>query len=161
MNFALLCCGLDPVLLSWAAQDTTHFRVKRANDHIVPGKGTCRGGGVRQEAAFLMSRIICVSFRITYRSALNEMAITLPPETAKQLEASLRRYVLENLDVELDELPASMFLDYLLKEIGPSIYNQAISDAQSWLQARVIDLEGVCYEKEFGYWGLTGPKRQP
>ena len=39
-----------------------------------------------------------------------------------------------------------------LKEIGPSIYNQAIADAQSYFTGRVADLEGVCHEPEFGFW---------
>ena len=43
-------------------------------------------------------------------------------------------------------------LDFVLKEIGPTIYNQAIGDAQNYFQARVSDLEGVCYETEFSYW---------
>jgi uncharacterized protein (DUF2164 family) len=43
-------------------------------------------------------------------------------------------------------------LDYCLKEIGAVVYNQAIADAQSYFQGRVVDLEGVCYEKEFTYW---------
>ena len=89
------------------------------------------------------------------------MAITLSPESSKLLEASLRRYFSEHFDFELDELPASMLLDYLLKEVGPSIYNQAVSDAQAWLQARVIDLEGVCYEREFSYWGIAPVDRKP
>jgi hypothetical protein len=37
------------------------------------------------------------------------------------------------------------------------VYNQAVADAQTFLQARVADLEGVCYEEEFGYW--PAPKR--
>jgi hypothetical protein len=43
-------------------------------------------------------------------------------------------------------------LEALLREIGPSIYNRAIGDAQVYLRDRVADLEGACYEKEFGYW---------
>jgi uncharacterized protein (DUF2164 family) len=45
-----------------------------------------------------------------------------------------------------------MLLDYFLTEIGPTVYNQAISDAQTYFQGRVADLEAVCYEKEFTYW---------
>ncbi|MBL8977562.1 MAG: DUF2164 family protein, partial [Gemmatimonadetes bacterium] len=40
----------------------------------------------------------------------------------------------------------------LLREIGPSIYNGAISDAQAFLRDRVADLEGTCSEPEFAYW---------
>jgi uncharacterized protein (DUF2164 family) len=64
------------------------------------------------------------------------MAIKLPPETTRRLVASIKRYAAENLD----------------EEIGPSIYNQAIADAQSYFTGRVADLEGVCHEPEFGFW---------
>ncbi len=80
------------------------------------------------------------------------MAITLKPDTKKQLIASIRRYVAENMDEEIGDLKADFFLDYVLKEIGPTIYNQAIADAQAYLQERTADLESTCYEAEFGYW---------
>jgi uncharacterized protein (DUF2164 family) len=47
---------------------------------------------------------------------------------------------------------AGLLLDYVLKEIGPTIYNQAIADAQAYFTGRVADLEGVCHEPEFGFW---------
>ena len=81
------------------------------------------------------------------------MAITLSPETKKQLLASIKRYVAENLEQDIGDLQAGLLLDYFLKEIGPSVYNKAIHDAQSYFQERVSDLEGVCFEKEFDYWG--------
>jgi uncharacterized protein (DUF2164 family) len=80
------------------------------------------------------------------------MAITLPPDTTKQLLASIKRYVAENLDQEIGDLQAGLLLDFFLKEIGPSVYNRAVHDAQTYIQDRLSDLEGVCYEKEFNYW---------
>ena len=80
------------------------------------------------------------------------MAIDLPPETKKTIIPSLQRYADEKLDFQLDELPAALLLDYILKEIGPSIYNCAIADAQAYLVARAGDMEGVLFETEFGYW---------
>ena len=43
-------------------------------------------------------------------------------------------------------------LDYILKEIGPSIYNQAIIDAQSVMMEKINDLQDSCYQPEFMYW---------
>lgn len=88
------------------------------------------------------------------------MAIKLPAETTKQLHASIKRYFAENLDQEIGDLKAGMLLDYCLKEIGPTIYNQAIGDAQTYFQGRVADLEGVCYEKEFTYWAPASSARR-
>jgi uncharacterized protein (DUF2164 family) len=80
------------------------------------------------------------------------MSIKLSPENSKQLLTSIKRYVAENLDQDIGDLKAGLMLDYCLKEIGAVVYNQAIADAQSYFQGRVVDLEGVCYEKEFTYW---------
>ena len=89
------------------------------------------------------------------------MSITLPPDTVTRLQASLKRYVAENLDEEIGDLKAGLMLDFVLKEIAPSIYNQAIADAQTYFQARVADLEGVCFEEEFGYWTDAKRPRTP
>ena len=80
------------------------------------------------------------------------MPITLQDETKKQLLASIKRYVAENLDQDIGDLKAGLILDYVLEEIAPSVYNQAIQDAQRYFQERANDLEGVCFEREFGYW---------
>jgi uncharacterized protein (DUF2164 family) len=80
------------------------------------------------------------------------MAITLHPDTRKQLTASLKRYFVEHLDDEIGDLKAGLLLDYCLQEIGAVVYNKAIADAQTYFQERAVDLEGVCYEKEFTYW---------
>ena len=80
------------------------------------------------------------------------MPIKLSPETTRRLVASIKRYATENLDEEIGDLKAGLLLDYCLKEIGPSIYNQAIADAQAYFTGRVADLEGVCHEPEFGFW---------
>ena len=84
------------------------------------------------------------------------MSITLSPDTTKRLQASIKRYVAENLDQDIGDLQASLFLDFCLKEIGPSVYNRAVADAQAYFEARVADLEGVCHEKEFTYWPAPG-----
>jgi uncharacterized protein (DUF2164 family) len=86
------------------------------------------------------------------------MAITLPQEARKQVLASIKRYVAENFDQEIGDLRAIGLLDYFLKEIGPTVYNQAITDAQAYFQDRVADLEGVCFENEFTYWAPTPRK---
>lgn len=80
------------------------------------------------------------------------MAITLTPDVKKQALASIKQYVARNLDQDIGDLQAGLLLDYFLKELAPCVYNQAIQDAQRYFQDRVSDLEGVCFEREFGYW---------
>jgi uncharacterized protein (DUF2164 family) len=87
------------------------------------------------------------------------MAITLTPDTTDQLRASIKRFAAEHLDLDIGDLKTDLILDYCLREIGPSIYNQAITDARAYFQSRVEDLEGVCYEKELTYWSTPARRR--
>lgn len=80
------------------------------------------------------------------------MSINLPKDKEAKIIKSLKYYFEENLDAEIGDLKASLLLDYILKEIGPSIYNQAIVDAQSVMTDKVNDLDSSCYEPEFMYW---------
>lgn len=72
-------------------------------------------------------------------------------QRAKAIQ-SIHRFVEEELDQDIGELKAGLVLDFMLREIGPSIYNLAISDAQTYLRDRLLDLEAACYFPEFTYW---------
>ncbi len=80
------------------------------------------------------------------------MAITLSKETEQQLISSIKQFFTEMMEDEIGDLKASFLLEFCLKEIGPSIYNQAIADAQAYLHDKVSDIDGSCFEPEFGYW---------
>lgn len=79
------------------------------------------------------------------------MTIKLSKETKQQLVKSIQRYFEVELGEEIGELKASQLLDFCLQEIAPSVYNQAIADAQSYMSDKVVDLSGTCYEPELGY----------
>jgi uncharacterized protein (DUF2164 family) len=80
------------------------------------------------------------------------MAVTLPPEAQKQAIASIMRYCSEELESEFSDIQATLLLRFFLKEIAPSVYNSGVSDAQTFLRDRLVDLEATCYEPEFAYW---------
>ncbi len=80
------------------------------------------------------------------------MTIKISKETKQKLVESIKRYFEESMDEEIGDLKASLLLDYCVKEIGATIYNRAIADAQAYMQDKVADVEGSCYEPEFGYW---------
>ena len=86
------------------------------------------------------------------------MEIALSKEVEQALTASIRRYVSENMENDIGDLQASLFLKYCLEEIGPCVYNSAIADAQRYLQEKVSDLESVCYAHQFGYWTKEAKK---
>lgn len=87
--------------------------------------------------------------------------VTLPDETVARAMASLQRYHAEELDHELGDLPARLLLQFILAEIGPSIYNAAVADAQGFMRDRVADLDGACFVPEFAYWSSRGGGRRP
>ncbi len=76
------------------------------------------------------------------------MAIKLKDDVRKKLIAAIQSYCEENMDESIGDLKAGSLLEFMLKEIGPAVYNKAISDAQAYFQERVTDLDGCCYEPE-------------
>ncbi len=80
------------------------------------------------------------------------MSIKLPDETQQRLVSSIKRFFEEEMDEPVGDLKALRLLDFCLREIAPSVYNQAIADAQAYLTDRVADLSGSKYEAEFDYW---------
>ncbi len=84
------------------------------------------------------------------------MTISLSAEQQTQAIASIKRYFTENLDEEAGDLQALLLLEYFLTEIGPVVYNQAIAAAQTYFQEKTMDLDGSCYEEEFGFWRQKG-----
>ena len=80
------------------------------------------------------------------------MTIKLSDETQRHLLSAIRRFFEEDMDQNIGDLKASLLLEFFRKELGPSIYNTAISDAQTRLQHQINDLDVLCYEPEFNYW---------
>jgi len=99
----------------------------------------------------------------SFNTSLEESAVVNSIEISKQARAdvlaSLKRYFDENLD-PIGDLPAGLLLNFILEEIGPVIYNKAISDAQARLKQRVTELDGELYAPEFEYWPNVEKKRK-
>ena len=91
------------------------------------------------------------------------VALELTKQQRAAAISSLQRYFEENLtsvDAPIGDLPAGLLINFFLEEIGPVIYNQAISDAQTRLSQRVADLNGELYSDEFQYWPRADAKRK-
>ena len=52
----------------------------------------------------------------------------------------------------IGNVAAGGLLGFFLEEIGPSIYNKGVADAQERMQARVSELDFEVHEEEFAYW---------
>jgi uncharacterized protein (DUF2164 family) len=80
------------------------------------------------------------------------MAIELSKETRQKAIDSIRKYFEVNLEEPIGNLAAGALLEYLLEEIGPSLYNKGVADAQQRMQARLNELDYEVQADEFPYW---------
>jgi uncharacterized protein (DUF2164 family) len=88
-----------------------------------------------------------------------DMTIELSKDARKEAIASIERYFRENMEEPIGNLAAGALLGFFLEEIGPAVYNRAVSDAQERLQARVAELDIEVHEEEFQYWRKYGRHR--
>ncbi len=80
------------------------------------------------------------------------MAIEISAESRTAALHSLERYFEANMDEPLGNLAAHGLLEFILPEIGPLVYNQALEAAKERLVARAMDVESELYQELFTYW---------
>ncbi|HEX5083695.1 MAG TPA: DUF2164 domain-containing protein [Blastocatellia bacterium] len=80
------------------------------------------------------------------------MAIELTKEARQNAINSIQKYFEANLEARIGNLEVKALLGFILEEIGPSIYNRGVADAQERMQARLGDLDYEVHEDEFQYW---------
>jgi len=73
--------------------------------------------------------------------------IELNEAIRQQLIESLKRYADEEMDTEIGDLKAMFLLDYILEQVGPHIYNQALSDMATQLSLKVSDAMDALYKE--------------
>jgi len=76
------------------------------------------------------------------------VAIELDKERKQRMVRAIQTYFVEKLDQEIGQLAAELLLEFFVKQVGPTIYNQAVKDAQAFLQDKLMDLDGVLYQPE-------------
>lgn len=86
--------------------------------------------------------------------------IELSEDTVKKLIGSIRRFFAEERGEEIGDLQARLLLDFILEEIGPSVYNVAVAEAQTYMRDRVADLDGACFQPELAYWARRASRRR-
>ena len=88
------------------------------------------------------------------------MSVELSKEARTRAIESIERYFADELDQRLGNIAAGALLGYVLQEIGPSIYNQAVADVQERWMARVSELDLEVHEDEFTYWSQRDAARR-
>lgn len=80
------------------------------------------------------------------------MAIELSKEAKQNAIESLQKYFEMNMEEPLGNLAAGALLGFIIEEIGPSLYNKGVTDAQERMQLRISELDYEVHEDEFQYW---------
>ena len=80
------------------------------------------------------------------------MSIEITKQDTTAAIASIQGYFSENMDEKIGNLEAGALLGFFLKEIAPVVYNKAVADAQTRMQARVMEIDIEIHEDEFQYW---------
>ena len=78
--------------------------------------------------------------------------ITHPKDARQQAITSIERYFREHMDEPIGNIAAAGLLGFLLEEIGPVIYNQAVQDVQERLRQRVEEIDLEVHEDPFTFW---------
>lgn len=69
--------------------------------------------------------------------------IQLTKEQTKISIEDIKSYFITEKDEELTDLAAALLLDFVLTNIGPHIYNQALNDAHSLMSEKIEDIYGL------------------
>ncbi len=69
------------------------------------------------------------------------MVIKLPREQKLEIVGKIQGYFSVEFAEEIGQLAADSLLDFMLKELSPYIYNQAIKDARTIIDQKMIALE--------------------
>ena len=80
------------------------------------------------------------------------MTIELPKDVRQQAISSIERYFLENMDEKIGNIAAGALLGFFVDEIGPVIYNMAVTEVQERIQSRVMEIDLEVHEDPFQYW---------
>lgn len=89
------------------------------------------------------------------------MTITLNKDARTQAIASIERYFADELDQRIGNIAAGALLNFVLQEIAPTVYNQAVAEVQERLQARILELDLEIHEDEFTYWPAQAKAGRP
>lgn len=76
------------------------------------------------------------------------LVLKLPREKKDQIIEQLQHYFEHERSETIGTIAAEQMLDFMIKEIGPHVYNQAISDSRKAVLERMQTLEDELYALE-------------
>lgn len=76
------------------------------------------------------------------------MGLSMSDERKADVARALSGFFQSEFDEELSEFRALEVVDFMLRQVGPSQYNQAIGDARHFLMEKIEELDVALYEPE-------------
>lgn len=76
------------------------------------------------------------------------IVLKLPKEQKEQMTARIQQYFELERSETIGSIAAEQLLDFMIKEIGPHLYNHAINDARKAVLERMQTLEDELYALE-------------
>ena len=67
----------------------------------------------------------------------------LTKETKQQIIFDIQKYFSDERDEQIGNLSAELLLQFIIEKVGPSIYNQGIHDAHSFVSEKIEELYGL------------------
>ncbi|TDF95155.1 DUF2164 domain-containing protein [Paenibacillus piri] len=82
------------------------------------------------------------------------IAIKIPKEQKTEMIRDVQAYFEEERSESIGDLGAEQFIDYMIKVLGPHIYNQAIEDSRKLISEKMNQLDDELYtlEKPIQNW---------
>lgn len=74
--------------------------------------------------------------------------IELTRDEKTKIAERLQRYCENDLDIELGQFDAEFIVDHIAQSLGITVYNQALSDAQKVIEAKIMDINDELYQLE-------------
>ncbi|WP_332888785.1 DUF2164 domain-containing protein [Paenibacillus selenitireducens] len=72
----------------------------------------------------------------------------LPKEQKEMIIRNVQMYFENERDETIGDLAAEGFIDFMIKELGPHLYNKGIADARTVLIQKTTQLEDELYSLE-------------
>jgi len=74
--------------------------------------------------------------------------VRVSAERRTELVAVIKRYFADEFDEALSDFRAEALLDFFLRTLAPSVYNQGVRDAARAMQEKLTDLDAELYAAE-------------
>ena len=73
------------------------------------------------------------------------MQLQLDEDRRRHMVGRIRGFFLDSFDEDLSEFRAEQLIDFVLTDLAPAVYNQAVQDCRVFMQSRLDDLDGEVY----------------